>query len=73
MSNIIESINKIKIYEKNGQKINTVKDKRPSITIKEHWNIRDFIVIKIGEISYTVSARDLKKAIENAQNAHDLI
>lgn len=38
--------------------------------ISEHWNIKQFVVIEIDGIKHTVIADELKRAIDNAQNAH---
>lgn len=69
MSRRIESVNKLKVYEIDGT--DTYKVDGPTITVSEHWSKKGFVRIKIGETSYTVDASALKKAIENAQNAHD--
>lgn len=66
----IDSINIVEVYEENGQTLNELRSKKPSITIREHWNRKEFVIVNMGELSYTVLAGDLIKAIENAQNAH---
>jgi len=70
MSSRIESINIVEVYEENGQELNALRSKKPSIVIREHWNRKDFVIVNMGELSYTVCAKDLEKAIQNAQNAH---
>ncbi len=70
MSSRIESINHVEVYEKDGSELNSLRSKKPSIIIREHWNRKEFVVVNMGELSYTVLARDLIAAIENAQNAH---
>lgn len=68
--NRIESINNIEVYEENGTELNALRSKKPSITIREHWNRKEFVIINMGNLSYTVLAKDMIAAIENAQNAH---
>lgn len=64
----IESINLVEIYEIDGE------DKTgldmPKLTIKEHWNSREFVVLWMDGNKITVLADQLKRAISNAQNAH---
>lgn len=68
--NRIESINNIEVYEESGVELNALRSKKPSITIREHWNRKEFVIINMGNLSYTVLAKDMIAAIENAQNAH---
>ena len=70
MANRIESTNVIEVFEENGVSLNTIRSKKPSITIREHWNRREFVIVNMGDKSYTVLANDLIAAIQNAQNAH---
>ena len=70
MASRIESINRVEAYEENGQELKTPRSKKPSIIIREHWNRKEFVIINMGELSYTVCANDLQKAIQNAVNAH---
>lgn len=67
---MIQSINIVEVYEENGIELKTIRSKKPSITVRKHWNRKSFVVLQIGELSYTVEAADLEKAIRNAQNAH---
>lgn len=69
MSNPIESENKIKIYERDGNNISLVSDSQPLI-VRNHWNEGSKIVLYLNGNEITVVADDLKKAIQNAQNAH---
>jgi len=62
----MEVINKIEVYEINGEEIGL--GKRKDINIISHWNREEFVVIKIGRNTYTVSAEKLEKAIRNATN-----
>lgn len=68
MANRIESINMVDAYEENGKETTIT---RPKITVREHWNRKEFVVMNIADKSYTFLAKDLIKAIENARNAHD--
>ena len=64
-----ESINKIDVYEIDG--IDSIEvGKTPKITIKNHWNRGEFVVLIINNKKYTVLAHELERAIENAKNAH---
>lgn len=70
MASKIQSINIVEVYEENGQELNGLTRESLAITIREHWNRKELVVIKSREGSYTVCASDLQKAIQNAQNAH---
>lgn len=70
MANRIESINTIEVFEENGTALNAIRSKKPSITIREHWNRRELVIVNMGDKSYSVLASDLIAAIQNAQNAH---
>lgn len=66
----VNSINSIEVLEKNGQELNGLRSDKPTITIREHWNEKELVIVTMGDLSYTVFAKDLIAAIENAQNAH---
>lgn len=66
----IESINKVEVYEENGVELYGLRSQKPKVTIREHWSRKELVIINIGELSYSVCAVDLIKAIQNAQNAH---
>ena len=55
----------ITLYELDGEEI-PLED--VSVKVSSHWNARELVVLKCGEHEYTVSALDLGKALENAQN-----
>lgn len=38
--------------------------------VSEHWNRKQLVVIEIDGVKHTVVADELKRAIDNAQNAH---
>ena len=65
----IESINKIHIYELNGNDSPGID--APQLIVKNHWNRREFVIVETpsGE-SVTVTADALERAIQNARNAH---
>lgn len=67
---ILESTNSIKIYETDGIENEGLKSKMPKMTVREHWNMKDFVVIEVNDVEHTVSADSLKRAIDNSQNAH---
>lgn len=64
---MIDCENKIKIYERNGSKTDI--DAQPLI-IRNHWNEDSKVVLYLKGEEITVSAADLKTAIENAINVH---
>ena len=61
----IEVTNKIKIYEIEGEDADF-----PNATIKvlSHWNNDDRVILEIDRKKYTVLAKDLKLAVDNAIN-----
>lgn len=67
-----ESINTIEIYEDNGTAVEGLTSDKESVIIREHWNIKKFVVIEVKGKKVTVLADELRGAIENAQNAHRL-
>ena len=57
--------NYLDLYEINGEKVDDYP--KPNLKLENHWNYnRDLVVIKVDGKSYTVGARELKSAIENA-------
>ena len=72
MSRKFKSENKLDIYEIDGEDKHTISSKMPKLTVSEHWNRKSFVVLRIEEgKKITVSAAELKRAIDNAQNAHN--
>lgn len=65
-----ESINLVDVHETNGEEERGLLCDRPKLTVREHWNRRNFVVLSIGGTSVTVITQHLKRAIDNAQNAH---
>jgi len=70
MSSRFESTNLIKVYEINGTEEKRLKSDQSKIKVREHWNRKEFVVIEIDDKKMTVLANELKRAINNAQNAH---
>lgn len=70
MSSRFKSVNSIQIYETNGTENKGLESKRPKMHISEHWSRKQLVVIEIDGIKHTVIANELKRAIDNAQNAH---
>jgi hypothetical protein len=40
----IQSLNVVEVYEENGQELKELRSEKPSITVREHWNRREFVV-----------------------------
>lgn len=59
---MIEITNKIKDY--NDTRINS----ESIIEIKNDWSDNNFVILKVGEKSFKLLARDLEAAIKNATN-----
>jgi len=70
MSNRFSSVNSIEIYETNGIENKGLESDMPKLIVKEHWARQDFVVIEVDGVRHTVIANELKRAINNAQNAH---
>ena len=70
MSSRFKSVNSIQIYETNGTENKGLESKMPKLHISEHWNRKAFVDIEVDGIKHTVLADELKRAIDNAQNAH---
>ena len=63
---MINVTSEVEIYEADGKDSNVP---FPVITIKNHWNRTEMIVIRIDDgPEVTVLARDLRAAIENCIN-----
>lgn len=42
-----------------------------TVVVRNHWNEREKVVIEVGDLTLTVVADQMIKAIKNAQNAHE--
>lgn len=63
---MIEVESKVRCYEIDGK--DTPMIDTPRIIVRGHWNIDTFVVLEIDGKRYTVSAKDLHAAINNATN-----
>ena len=63
----IEVVSRVNVYGSDGEAVSP--KLKQTIEVKSHWNLRTFVVLKVGEHEYTVKAIDLLAAINNAQNA----
>lgn len=63
MASTLETETKIDVYELDGDECVN----RPTISVKNHWNIGDFVIIRVGKKEYTVEADALERAIHNAR------
>jgi len=70
MSSRFESINLVKLYEKNGTDISGLESDRPTLKVSDHWNRKEFVVLEFDGEEITVVGDDLKRAIDNSQNTH---
>ena len=58
--------NKLDIYEIDEKEL-SIGDNR-TMLVKSHWNDNDFVILETGNISWTVLAKQLRDAIDNAIN-----
>jgi|GEM_PF-2062454 len=68
--NRFKSENTLQVYETNGTENKGLESKKPKLKVSEHWNRKEFVVIEVNGEKHTVIANELKRAIDNAQNAH---
>jgi len=68
MSDTFESLNSMDVYEINEDEI--VGIEKPKLVVSNHFIRKQFVVIEVAGVKYTVIADELKRAIDNAQNAH---
>lgn len=68
MANNFESNNFIQVYEKDGKEVGFRTEE--SVRVTNHFSRKEFVILEIDGTEIAVSASDLKRAIENAQNAH---
>lgn len=60
----------LQVYEVDGKKTKGLKSKNPQLVIRSHWNRPEFVCIDFGEVTWTVAARDIQTAIDNASNTN---
>jgi len=65
MSNI-DVTQAINIREVDGEEV-AIGEKR-SLGVDSHWNHDNFVVLRIGDKTYSVNGRSLQVAIDNAMN-----
>lgn len=54
----------VKVYELNDHES---KPLDPLVVkVQSHWNYDDFVVLQVNDVRYTVSGRDLIRAVKNA-------
>jgi hypothetical protein len=59
---------RLRSYEINGDEVKGLPNDADDLIVAAHWNRNEFVVIDFHGRNVTVAARDLIKAIENAQN-----
>lgn len=64
----MKTTSKITVYEVDGKEVGPASEQ--CILVEAHWNRRSFVVLTVGDRTVTVSADELRRAIENAENAH---
>lgn len=64
----MKTVNEIKVYEVDGTETKGLHP--PELHVSNHWNLSRMVVLWIGGKKYTVLASELKRAIDNATNAH---
>jgi len=65
MSNI-DVTQVINIHEVDDEEVGATRDL--TLGVNSHWNLRSYVVLRVGGKSYTVVGHDLKIAIDNAMN-----
>ena len=59
--------NTLDVYEVDDVEVK-LGETKPTIIVKSHWNRDALVVLEVDDEKYTVSARELTAAIENATN-----
>ena len=65
---MINATSEVICYEVDGKETLLKRD-CPKLVIKNHWNVNDFVVLDINGKQFTVCAKDLQTAIDNATNS----
>jgi len=66
---MIDTINTVEVYEVDGSECLMIPSEKPKIRISNHWNKNILVCLELeGGKTYTVSAKDLKSAIDNSTN-----
>lgn len=65
----MEVINRLDIYEIDGNEVNVTEEVDPKILIRSHDNYQDYVIIETPDgHSYVLEISALKAAINNASN-----
>lgn len=64
----MKTVNEIDIYELDGKAQEMLS--KPKLHVSNHWNLSRMVTLRIDGKDYTVLASELKRAIDNATNAH---
>ena len=65
MSNV-DVTQEINIREVDDEEVGATSDL--TLGVDSHWNLRSYVILRIGGKSYTVAGHTLKTAIDNAMN-----
>jgi len=65
---VIKVSNDITVYEIDGKETSGVP--LPKMSLVSHWNRAELIILIIDDKCVTVTARDLRAAIDNATNVN---
>lgn len=65
---IIKSKNDVSIREINGELLSG--PDKPQLSVCNHDNHASLVILKLSGTNYTVSVKELRMAITNAENAH---
>lgn len=60
----ITTTSTIRIYERDGEEKNVGKDE--VLVVQSHWNVPDWVDLKLGKITITVDAKLLMAAVDRA-------
>lgn len=64
---MIKVSDEVPVYEINDTEATGLE--RPTISVQSHWNRDAFVVLVVDGKRYTVTARDLQAATNNATNS----
>ena len=62
----IKVATEVKVYEKDGKEVSISEDE--NITVHNHWNRREFVILNVNGQKVTVLSDHLKRAVDNATN-----
>ena len=61
-------VTEIELLEVNGTKVLDLTVEEKKFVVESHWNYNDRLFLKYNGVELLVSARDMKIAIDKAQN-----